>query len=128
MSEQIPDVQMKWTKKLGEPLQKNRYAFYADLSPMPDYNWTKCFQEIVRSFNQTSPFDAAVFGSQAIVFGPLQAFENLLSKELEAAIDQTNQLYKRHLKQEANEKNQRAANWAAEEKIREELRKKFVKE
>jgi hypothetical protein len=128
MSAQLAAVQMKWTKKLGEPLQENRYAFHAALSPEPNETWNKCFREIVEIFNRTSPFEASVHGSEAIVFGPLMAFEARLSKELEAAVSQTNEAYKRRTEQEAIEKEQRAARWTGEEKIRDDLRKKFVKE
>ena len=127
MSSPIADVQLKWTEKLGEPLQKNRYAFHAALSPKPDEIWNRCFRETVESFNKTSPFEASVHDAEAIVFGPLAAFETLLSKELEAAVAQTNQLYKQRLEQQLVEKQQRSVEWSAEEKIREELRKKFVK-
>jgi hypothetical protein len=127
MSAQIADVQMKWTEKLGEPLQENRYAFRAALTPQPDETWKRCFREMVESFNKSSPFEASIHGAEAVVYGRLTAFETLLSKELEAAVSQTNQLYKQRLEQEAFEKKQRALEWAAEEKIREDLKKKFVK-
>jgi hypothetical protein len=126
MSAQLGTVQMKWTKKLGEALQENRYAFHAALSPQPDETWKRCFREIVKTFNRTSPFEASIHGSEAIVFGPLRAFENLLSRELESAISQTNDLYKRRLDQEAIQKQQHEIHWEQEEKIREDLKRKFV--
>jgi len=105
MSAQLAAVQMKWTKKLGEPLQENRYAFHAALSPEPNETWNKCFREIVEIFNRTSPFEASVHGSEAIVFGPLMAFEARLSKELEAAVSQTNELIRGERNRKLSRKN-----------------------
>jgi hypothetical protein len=128
MAAQIANVQMKWTEKLGEPLQENRYSFQAALSPEPDETWKRCFREIVEIFNRTSPFEASIHGSRAVVFGPLGAFETRLSVELQAAVSQTNGAYKMRMEQEALEQKQRAIHWAEEEKIREDLREKFVRE
>lgn len=128
MAAKTANVQMKWTKKLGEPLQENRYAFYAALSPEPDETWKKCFRETVQSFNRASPFEASVHGSEVVVYGPLRAFETKLSVELQEAVSQTNQTYDIWRAQDAFEQKQRASHWAEEEKIREDLRKKFVKE
>jgi hypothetical protein len=127
MPAQTANVQMKWTEKLGEPLQENRYAFHAALSPEPDETWKRCFREIVELFNRNSPLEASIHGSQAIVFGPLRAFETKLSIELREAVSQTNQAYNRRMEQEAIEQKQRASRWTEEEKIREDLREKFVK-
>jgi hypothetical protein len=127
MSAQMANVQMKWTEKLGEPLQENRYAFQAALSPEPDEIWKKCFREIVELFNRSSLFEASIHGSHAVVYGPLMAFETKLSVELQAAVSQTNDAYKRHVEQESLEQKQRSIHWAEEEKVREDLRRKFVK-
>jgi hypothetical protein len=132
MAAEKTKIEMKWAKDLAQPAGNDRYAFYATLSPRPPADWVRCFREIAALFKQSLPFEADIQNTQttshAVIYGPLRAFEIKLSAELQEAVSQTNDAYNRFVEQQLIQRERNAVEQAADEKILEDLKKKFVKE